>query len=93
MSYGSLNLGETFLNFIEELEKTFQDQNVKETVFLHLLGTQQGKTPLADFLQVFKLNIEEAGYQPGKAEHDVFVSNSGGPYCGWGQTPAICWRD
>jgi hypothetical protein len=39
MSYGSLNLGETFLDFIEELEKTFQDQNVNETAFLRLLGT------------------------------------------------------
>jgi hypothetical protein len=73
MSYGSLNRGETFLDFIQELEKTFQDQNVKETVFLCLLGTRQGKTPLADFLQAFELNAEEAGYQPGKVEHDTFL--------------------
>ncbi|KAJ7909311.1 hypothetical protein B0H13DRAFT_2330478 [Mycena leptocephala] len=57
----------------DELEKTFQDQNVKETVFLRLLRTQQGKTPLADFLQAFELNAEEAGYQPGKVEHDTFL--------------------
>jgi hypothetical protein len=73
MSYGSLNLGETFLDFIEELEKTFQDQNIKETVFLRLLGTRQGKTPLADFLQAFELNVEEAGYQPSKVERGTFL--------------------
>jgi hypothetical protein len=73
MRYGSLNVGTTFQDFIEDLEKTFQDQNVKETAFLRLLGTRQGKTPLADFLQAFELNAEEAGYQPGKVEHDTFL--------------------
>jgi hypothetical protein len=68
-----LPIGYTFLDFIEEIEKTFQDQNVKETASLRLLGTRQGKTPLADFLQAFELNAEEARYQPSKVEHDTFL--------------------
>ena len=64
---------ETFADFIQELEKTFVDQNVKETAFLRLLNTRQGTTPLADFIQAFELNAEEAGYQPGKPIHDTFL--------------------
>jgi hypothetical protein len=73
MRYGSLNAGKTFRDFIEDLEKMFEDQNVKGIVFLRLLGTRQGKTPLADFLQAFELNAEEAGYLPSELGHDTFL--------------------
>lgn len=73
LRYGTLNLGETFEELVDELEKTFKDQNVKETAFLRLLGTRQGKIPLADFLQAFELNAEEAGYHPGNSIHDTFL--------------------
>ena len=47
-----------------ELKKTFEDQNVKQTAHLRLMTMHQGKSKLADFIQAFELNAEEAGYDP-----------------------------
>ncbi|KAJ6459183.1 hypothetical protein C8R47DRAFT_1226722 [Mycena vitilis] len=73
LAYGSLHPAATFEALIRELEKTFKDQNVKETAHLRLINTRQGKVPLADFLQSFELTAEEAGYTPGDPNFDTFL--------------------
>ncbi len=73
LRYGTFNLGETFEELLDELEKTFKDQNVEKTALLRLLNTTQGKTALTDFLQSFELNAEEAGYHAGATSDDTFL--------------------
>lgn len=75
MRLGRLRAGYSFEDFIEELDGMFQDKNVKQTVHLCLMTTRQGKTSLADFIQVFELNAEEAGYAPNDFEssHNTFL--------------------
>jgi hypothetical protein len=64
LTMGLLKEGYTFEKFVEELDKTFQDQNVAQVAHSRLLTTRQGKSKLTDFLQAFELNAEEAGYNP-----------------------------
>lgn len=70
---GSLYPTATFAGLVQELERTFKDQNVKETAHLRLINTRQGKASLADFLQSFELTAEEAGYTPGNPNFDTFL--------------------
>ncbi|KAJ6590672.1 hypothetical protein DFH09DRAFT_1307207 [Mycena vulgaris] len=65
----------SFKNFLDDLSRTFKDQNVRQTAYIRLTTTRQGKLTLADFIQVFKLNTEEAGYNPHNeyGDHDQFL--------------------
>ena len=65
--------GGTLVELIDQLKATFEDRNGKETAFMRLANTRQGKTPLADYIQTFELNAEEAGYQVGNPLNDTFL--------------------
>ncbi|KAJ7181820.1 hypothetical protein C8R46DRAFT_1210130 [Mycena filopes] len=56
--------GYSFKGFLDNLGRTFRDHNVRQTAYIRLTTTRQGKTALADFIQAFELNAEEAGYDP-----------------------------
>lgn len=56
--------GYSFKGFLDDLGRTFRDHNVRQTAYIRLTTTRQGKTALADFIQAFELNAEEAGYDP-----------------------------
>jgi hypothetical protein len=75
LSTGTLPLFYTCSELLEELGETFKDQNVKQSAHLRLTTTRQGKSSLADFIQAFELNAEEAGYAPNAKEshHDAFL--------------------
>jgi hypothetical protein len=78
---GQIRLGYTFAEFVEELDKTFEDQNVAQTAHMCLVTTRQGKSKLTDFIQAFELNAEEAGYNPngdqaGYRHHDRFLTET-----------------
>ena len=59
-----LSVSYSFVELIKELEGTFMDQNVKQMAHMRLTTTRQEKSSLTDFIQVFELNAEEAGYAP-----------------------------
>lgn len=78
---GVLKTGYTFEKFAEELDKTFEDRNVAQTAHMRLVTTRQGKSKLTDFIQVFELNAEEAGYSPNEEltrdrHHDRFLTET-----------------
>jgi hypothetical protein len=73
MPDGDLSPQYNFKSFIWELERSFKDQNGIKTAHLCLTTTQQGNAGLTEFLQVFELNTEEAGYMPGEPHVDVFL--------------------
>jgi hypothetical protein len=73
MSYGSLRVGETFEELVDELKETFEDKNVQQTALVRLMNTRQGKTPLANFIPAFELNAEEAGHTPGLPHTDAML--------------------
>lgn len=78
---GTLSPGYTFEEFVAELDKTFEDQNVAQTAHMRLVSTRQGKSKLTDFIQAFELNAEEAGYDPNAElaqdrHHDRFLTET-----------------
>ncbi|KAF7349650.1 hypothetical protein MSAN_01691400 [Mycena sanguinolenta] len=75
MHFGELDDSYTFEEPMKELEKTSKDMNVKRLAHWRLMMTEQGKAPLADFIQAFKLNVEEAGYEPGNPTCDTLLVN------------------
>jgi hypothetical protein len=51
---GHIRSGYTFVEFVKELDKTFEDQNVAQTAHMRLMNTRQGKSKLSDFIQAFE---------------------------------------
>ena len=59
-----LSVSYSFEDLVQELGRTFMDQNVKQMAHMRLTTTRQEKSSLTDFIQAFELNAEEAGYTP-----------------------------